>query len=527
MPRRSAPPRCTSCFREPGEARNCRPRASCCARTASSTGTTAATRPSTISSASSPRRSARRRKRERRRVAEAGITFRILTGGDIDEPLWADDHAVVRQLVLAARPRALPERGLLPDGGADDARSSSSSILALPRDDRRLPSRSCSAAHDTLYGRYWGSSGDYHSLHFETCYYQGIEYCISHGLQTFEPGTQGEHKIARGFVPTEVWSAHWLSDPAVRGRDRPVPRSRARAHRSVHGRRPGPRAVPAGAAVTGQAAARLAHSRRSAGRLSGSRGSRCSEPNGLLAAGGDLSPERLIAAYRRGIFPVVQRGSADPLVVPGPARGAGARPSSTSRAACAGRCAPERFQVSVDQHFDDVIRLCAATRAESGHLADAGDDRRLPRAARTRLRPLGRGLARTASSPAASTESTSAGCFSASRCSASRPTPRRSRWRSSHAIAPAARHRAHRLPGAERSPDATRQPAPCRAANSSTWLRHVAPQPPEQRLGPRPSTPPAPCWTADSRPVPRRRTRQRSLARQGKFLHNPPALNTG
>ena len=66
---------------------------------------------------------------------------------------------------------------------------------------------------DALYGRYWGAGGNYHSLHFETCYYQGIEYCIEHGLQRFEPGTQGEHKVPRGFVPTLTSSAHDIVDP--------------------------------------------------------------------------------------------------------------------------------------------------------------------------------------------------------------------------------------------------------------------------------------------------------------------------
>lgn len=61
---------------------------------------------------------------------------------------------------------------------------------------------------DTLYGRYWGCYGQYKDLHFEACYYQGIEYCIKHKLQYFEPGAQGEHKIPRGFVPTKTWSAH-------------------------------------------------------------------------------------------------------------------------------------------------------------------------------------------------------------------------------------------------------------------------------------------------------------------------------
>lgn len=64
----------------------------------------------------------------------------------------------------------------------------------------------------TLYGRYWGCLEEYDSLHFETCYYQGIEYCIQQGLQRFDPGAQGEHKIQRGFKPVETWSSHWLAE---------------------------------------------------------------------------------------------------------------------------------------------------------------------------------------------------------------------------------------------------------------------------------------------------------------------------
>ena len=71
----------------------------------------------------------------------------------------------------------------------------------------------CFRDNDTLYGRYWGSLADFHSLHFETCYYQGIDYCIREGLARFEPGTQGEHKLSRGFQPQATWSGHWLADP--------------------------------------------------------------------------------------------------------------------------------------------------------------------------------------------------------------------------------------------------------------------------------------------------------------------------
>jgi len=69
---------------------------------------------------------------------------------------------------------------------------------------------------DTLYGRYWGCMDEFDSLHFETCYYQGIEYCIDQGLKRFDPGAQGEHKIQRGFRPIETWSCHWIQEPGFR-----------------------------------------------------------------------------------------------------------------------------------------------------------------------------------------------------------------------------------------------------------------------------------------------------------------------
>ena len=65
----------------------------------------------------------------------------------------------------------------------------------------------------TLYGRYWGALGEYDSLHFELCYYQGIEFAIEQGLKYFDPGTQGEHKLVRGFIPTTTHSIHRIYDP--------------------------------------------------------------------------------------------------------------------------------------------------------------------------------------------------------------------------------------------------------------------------------------------------------------------------
>jgi predicted N-acyltransferase len=65
---------------------------------------------------------------------------------------------------------------------------------------------------DTLYGRYWGCAADYPCLHFELCYYQAMDYAIGHGLRV-EAGAQGEHKLARGYLPTPVYSLHYLTDP--------------------------------------------------------------------------------------------------------------------------------------------------------------------------------------------------------------------------------------------------------------------------------------------------------------------------
>ena len=68
------------------------------------------------------------------------------------------------------------------------------------------------SSDDALYGRYWGASDDFHSLHFETCYYQPIDYCIQQKIQRFEAGAQGEHKLSRGLLPTTTYSMHRLSN---------------------------------------------------------------------------------------------------------------------------------------------------------------------------------------------------------------------------------------------------------------------------------------------------------------------------
>ena len=79
-------------------------------------------------------------------------------------------------------------------------------------DDKKIAGSLCFIGNDTLYGRHWGSSFNIDSLHFETCFYQGIEFCINKKINYFDPGVQGEHKIRRGFEPIRTSSFHYIKE---------------------------------------------------------------------------------------------------------------------------------------------------------------------------------------------------------------------------------------------------------------------------------------------------------------------------
>ncbi len=159
-------------------------------------------------------RSDRRKKvrRERRRVQEAGIRFRTLAGRQI-EPHVLDQVYLMHAATFLERGQSpyLSRRFF-----EQLHRTMPESLLVILALNEGVPVACAISLRDetTLYGRYWGCSERYHSLHFETCLYQGIDYCIDHGLAHFEPGAQGEHKLRRGFEPTLTCSAHWLRDPA-------------------------------------------------------------------------------------------------------------------------------------------------------------------------------------------------------------------------------------------------------------------------------------------------------------------------
>jgi uncharacterized protein len=154
-------------------------------------------------------------RRERRRVQEAGVHFETRFGGELDEPLLDRIYALHRETFL----RHGHEPYLTRTFFSDAARHLPEALMVK----LALHGRSVVAAavffvsEQTLFGRYWGAAADYHSLHFETCYHQGIEFCIERNIARFEPGTQGEHKVSRGFEPALTWSAHYIADRDFRG----------------------------------------------------------------------------------------------------------------------------------------------------------------------------------------------------------------------------------------------------------------------------------------------------------------------
>lgn len=153
-------------------------------------------------------------RQERAKVARAGIAFRILHG---DEASTADLAAIHGFYV-----RTFREYGNRPaltlEFLAHLARAMPRSLVLVlaERHGRPIAGALCLRGGDTLYGRYWGAVEQHPGLHFETCYYQGLEYCLREGLTRFEPGAQGEHKLARGFLPAIVRSRHWIAEPAFR-----------------------------------------------------------------------------------------------------------------------------------------------------------------------------------------------------------------------------------------------------------------------------------------------------------------------
>jgi uncharacterized protein len=157
--------------------------------------------------------SAKRKKirQERRRVQETGVRLRRLVGADIRDEHWSFFTRCYNNTYRAHR--STPYLNLEFFRRLGDALSEHVLMVLAELDGKPIASALNIFSPTTLYGRYWGSIAHVPLLHFEVCYYQVLEFCIERGIRVFEGGAQGEHKLARGFLPTQTWSAHWLARP--------------------------------------------------------------------------------------------------------------------------------------------------------------------------------------------------------------------------------------------------------------------------------------------------------------------------
>lgn len=160
--------------------------------------------------------SAKRRKAraERRKVAEAGIEIEVLGGRQVPTALWPRLHLLYANTFRRYGNYPAISAECYADMAA--AMGDRMQVFIAWRGEKTVAVAICFRSDSALYGRYWGAADDIPGLHFELCYYQGIDYCIRHGLERFEPGAGGEHKLARGFEPTRVVTAHWIAQPQMR-----------------------------------------------------------------------------------------------------------------------------------------------------------------------------------------------------------------------------------------------------------------------------------------------------------------------
>ena len=149
-------------------------------------------------------------RRERKKVAERGTRFETLNAADISLEHWNTFYQFYQSTYMMRGMQGY----LSQDFFAELAQSMPEQLFMIVA----LDGESIIAAalffrnNEKVFGRYWGSAQNYQFLHFETCYYQGQEYCIEHKLQSFDSGAQGEHKIQRGFEPITTYSNHWIAN---------------------------------------------------------------------------------------------------------------------------------------------------------------------------------------------------------------------------------------------------------------------------------------------------------------------------
>lgn len=161
-------------------------------------------------------RASKRKKirRERKHVQEQDIQLSVLSGNQVTEEQWEKYYYFYASTF--AKKSGIPTFSKQFFQEIGETMPENIVLVMADYNNQYVAGAFNVRGEQSLYGRHWGCLADFHSLHFEACYYQGLEYAIEHGLQRFEPGAQGEHKISRGFLPTETWSAHWIADDKFR-----------------------------------------------------------------------------------------------------------------------------------------------------------------------------------------------------------------------------------------------------------------------------------------------------------------------
>ena len=153
-------------------------------------------------------------KRERRDALANGITIHALNGSDITEDAWEAFFAFYMETGSRKWGRPYLTRSFFSLIGESMAKDVL--LIMARRNNRWIAGAINFIGSETLFGRNWGAIEHHPFLHFEVCYYQAIDFAISRGLKTVEAGAQGEHKLARGYLPQTTYSAHYIADPGLR-----------------------------------------------------------------------------------------------------------------------------------------------------------------------------------------------------------------------------------------------------------------------------------------------------------------------
>ena len=152
-------------------------------------------------------------RKERQAVVDAGITFDLVTGSELKEEHW--DHFYKFYMDTGSRKWGQPYLTRKFFSLINETMKNETLLVLAKRENKTIAGALNFIGGDTLFGRNWGCLENHPFLHFETCYYQAMDFAIARGLKTVEAGAQGEHKLARGYVPEKTYSLHHLAHPGL------------------------------------------------------------------------------------------------------------------------------------------------------------------------------------------------------------------------------------------------------------------------------------------------------------------------